>query len=76
MKDLYDEQSKQIMLSAETSSTMRMNRIEAIRRFAQSSEYKRIGIANCASFNREAAIICDYLNRDFEVFRVIASMAG
>ena len=70
MKYLYDEVSKKMMRSAEQSSGFGMNRIEAIRSFARSEGYSRIGIAHCITFNREAAIINNYLAQEFEVFRV------
>ncbi len=70
MKSLYDECSIRQMLSAEQSSGFGMNRIQAIRSFARSSGFSRIGIAHCITFGREAAAVNSYLSQDFELFQV------
>lgn len=70
MKNLYNKNSKDIMHSAKKSSGFSSNRIEMIRTFARTSNFKRIGIANCITFSSETEILRKYLSEDFEVFCV------
>jgi uncharacterized metal-binding protein len=70
MDKLYDETSLKIMHSADNTSDMSLNRIQAIRDFALDAKYKRIGIAHCITFSREAQIIKEYLSKYFKVYTV------
>jgi len=70
MNKLYDENTLKIMKSADNTSDMGRNRIEAIRDFALDAKIQRIGIAHCITFSREAQIMKQYLSKFFKVFTV------
>ncbi|MGD6729877.1 MAG: DUF1847 domain-containing protein [Pleomorphochaeta sp.] len=70
MKTLYDKKSLEIMKVADKTSNMSLNRLEQIKAFALEANYKGIGIAYCITFRREAYIIKEYLESDFQIFTV------
>lgn len=70
MTELYTKEFKAIMQSNADCSKLRTNRIEEIKNFAQSINFKRIGIAHCVSFSSEAKVLNDYLLKYFDVFTV------
>jgi len=70
MNQLYDKSMLKIMQIADRSSQMSLNRIEQIRAFAREGKFTRIGIAHCITFTREAEIIKQYLEKDFQVYIV------
>jgi uncharacterized metal-binding protein len=51
---LYDDHDRQIMKIAEDSLDPRLSRIDEIIAFASESGFKRIGIANCITFEKQA----------------------
>ena len=53
--DLYNLHDKQIMKMAEDSLNPKLDRVQEIIEYANESGLKRIGIANCIIFNKEAA---------------------
>lgn len=70
MNQLYDKSALKMMQIADKTSSMSFNRIEQIRSFAREGKFKRIGIAHCITFTREAEIIKQYLEKDFQVYTV------
>ena len=70
ISELYNAQDIKTMQIADNSILPGNNRVEEIREFAKLSGYKKIGIANCISFQKEALILKDMLSNDFEVFHV------
>ncbi len=70
MKNLYDNNLLQIMKVADKTTSMNLNRLEQIKAFALEANYKKIGIAHCITFRREAYIIKKYLEKDFQIFTV------
>ncbi|MCU4164350.1 MULTISPECIES: DUF1847 domain-containing protein [Marinilabiliaceae] len=70
MTGLYTKEFRAIMQSNADCSKLRTNRIEEIKNFAQSTNFKRIGIAHCISFSHEAKVLSDYLSKYFNVYSV------
>lgn len=68
--NLYDKKSLQIMKIAEESLERGVNRIVEIKNFAGKAGIKRIGIAHCVAFSKEAQIVKQFLSADFEVLSV------
>ena len=67
---LYDKDDRKIMKVAEDSLNPGADRITEIIEFAKEASYKRIGIANCITFEREADELKEILEKEgFEVFR-------
>lgn len=58
------------MESADQVGGIGTNRIEKIRDFAKSEGIKKIGIAHCKTFTKEADVIKRFLDEDFEVFAI------
>lgn len=54
---LYDEMDKHIMKVAEDSLDIHTDRVHEIISFAKESKIKKIGIANCTAFLKEAALM-------------------
>ena len=54
MTTLYNEQDKQILKLAEDSLDPSLNRVDEIIEYAKKGNIRKIGIANCISFNKEA----------------------
>lgn len=70
MDKLYNNEALTIMKIADKTSSMSLNRLEQIMAFAIEGKYKKIGIAHCITFSREAQIIKKYLSQKFEVYTV------
>lgn len=70
MKELYTEEFRKIMQVNNDYSSMHANRVEEIRNFAKGAGFKRIGIAHCITFKREAILLEKYLSRYFDVYRI------
>lgn len=68
--NLYNKEEIKIMDSAEAARIINGSRIEEIKSFARLQEIKRIGIANCVMFAREAEKLKKELEKDFEVYAV------
>ena len=69
-KDLYDSHSLEIMQVAEDSFERGVNRIVEIKNFARTAGIKRIGIAHCVAFPKEAEAVKQFLSDEFEVCSV------
>ncbi len=70
MGKLYTEEYQKLMQVNYENTSMRSNRIEDIINFAKGAGYKRLGIAHCISFKREAEILEQHLSNFFEVYRI------
>jgi len=70
IKDLYDSRSKEIMQIAEDAYERGSNRVQEIKNYASKAGIKRIGIAHCVSFPKEAEAVKKFLSDKFEVFSV------
>ncbi len=57
-KSLYNSKDKDILKIAEDSLNPRIDRVQEIIEYAREAGFKKIGIANCTTFNKEA----DHLN--------------
>ncbi|MBN2805783.1 MAG: DUF1847 domain-containing protein [Prolixibacteraceae bacterium] len=69
--NLYNNFDRMIMKSAEDSKNRSHNRIQEIIAFAKAACIHRIGIANCATFTKEANALEEMLqNEGFEVAKV------
>jgi len=69
-KELYSESDLKLMRAAEDSLLMGKNRVEELKKFAENSGVKRIGIAHCVGMTREAANLKERLSDQFEVYTV------
>jgi len=58
---LYSESEKEILKIAEDSLDSRLDRVQEIIEYAREAGIKKIGIANCTVFNREAQLLSDLL---------------
>ena len=68
---LYDEQDKKILKDAEDTVDRTIDRLQEIITYARYSGLKKIGIANCTTFTREAKNLQTLLTEEgFEVERV------
>jgi len=68
---LYNESDKQLMKVAEDSLNPKIDRVNEIIAFANEAKFKKIGIANCISFEKESAKLEELLvNNGFDVSRV------
>ena len=70
IKNLYDSRSLEIMQTAEDAYERGVNRVQEIKNFARKAEIKRIGIAHCVSFPKEAEAVKQFLSDEFEVYSV------
>ena len=70
VEGLYNDESLEIMQTAEDAFQRGSNRIEEIRNFARKAGIKRIGIAHCITFPREVKAVTQFLSEEFEVFSV------
>lgn len=69
--DLYSQDDREIMKIAEDSLNPRIDRVHEIVAYAREAGLKRIGIANCTAFTKEAAALESLLNDEgFEVAKV------
>lgn len=68
---LYNKQDKNVMKAAEDSLDPGLDRVQEIIEFARVSGMKRIGIANCITFNKEADVLENILSESgFSVNKV------
>lgn len=67
---LYDCRSLEIMRTAENALDRSSNRVQEIRNYAGRAGIKRIGIAHCISFSKEAEAVKQYLSAEFEVYSI------
>lgn len=67
---LYDKKSINIMEAFDSLNDMGTNRIKLIRNLALRTGAKKIGIAHCITFRKEADVISKYLSKDFAVYTV------
>jgi len=70
VKTLYDQDSLNVMRSAEEAYVRGSNRLEEIKNYARKSGIKRIGIAHCVSMPREADAVIKFLSDEFQVFSI------
>jgi len=68
IKKLYDSHSLEIMQTAEDAYERGSNRVQEIKNFAGKAGIKRIGIAHCVSFPKEAEAVKQFLSEEFEVY--------
>jgi len=73
---LYDKQSLEIMQAAEDAYERGSNRVQEIKNFARKTGIKRIGIAHCVTFPKEAEKVKQFLSDEFEVFNVDCKCGG
>ena len=69
-KNLYDSRSIEIMQTAEDAYVRGSNRVQEIKNFARKAGIKRIGIAHCVTFPKEAEAVKQFLSDEFEVYTV------
>ena len=67
---LYNSSDIEMMKLAEDALTMGKDRIVEIRNYAKLAGYKRIGIANCISLNKETIQLKEMLSDNFEVYTI------
>jgi len=67
---LYNDSDIEMMKIAENALSMGKNRIVEIRNYAKLAGFKRIGIANCISLQKETRQLKEMLSDDFEVYTV------
>jgi len=70
LAQLYDEHSLEIMRTAEEALERGVDRVKEIKNFARKAGIKRIGIAHCVSFPKEAGAVKQYLSDEFEVYSI------
>jgi uncharacterized metal-binding protein len=70
IKNLYDNNSLEIMRTAENALERGVNRIEEIKNYARKAGFKRIGIAHCVAVPNEAEVVRKFLADEFEVFSI------
>lgn len=70
IKELYTASDIEIMRAAEKGRISGKNRVEELINFAEKSGIKRIGIANCISFQKESNDLKARLEAKFEVYSV------
>jgi uncharacterized metal-binding protein len=58
---LYNKQDKQVMMIAENSLNPKSDRVQEIIEYGREAGIRRIGIANCITFNKEADSLEDIL---------------
>lgn len=67
---LYDSSSLEIMRTAENALERGVDRVKEIKNFARKAGVKRIGIAHCVSFPKEAEAVKQFLADEFEVYSI------
>jgi uncharacterized metal-binding protein len=70
IEKLYDQQSLEIMRTAEDAFERGVNRVQEIKNFARNAGIKRIGIGHCVSFPKEKEAVKQFLSDEFEVFSI------
>jgi uncharacterized metal-binding protein len=68
IKKLYDEQSLDIMRTADAALERGVNRLQELKNFAHKAGIKRIGIAHCLAVKKEAEVVKQFLADEFEVY--------
>ena len=58
------------------SNNVKRTKLEEITIYAKRSGYKKIGIAFCIEYEREARLVYDILSRYFDVFSVCCKVCG
>lgn len=69
-KKLYSEEDIRTMRIAEEARMPGKNRVEEIKNYARIAGIKRIGIAHCILFKKEAAKLKEALENEFEVYSI------
>jgi uncharacterized metal-binding protein len=67
---LYSETDLKTMKLADSAFLPGKNRVEEIRNYAKLAGLKRLGIAHCVAFQKQAEMLKDILSDSFEVFSV------
>ena len=62
--DLYTEEDKEILKIAEDSLNPKLDRVDEIIEYCKQADIKKIGIANCISFNKETQYLESVLNKN------------
>ena len=70
IRNLYDSRSIEIMQTAEDAYVRGSNRVQEIKNFARMAGIKRIGIAHCVTFPKEAEAVKQFLSDEFEVYSI------
>ena len=73
---LYDPVSLSMMKTAEEAFERGVSRLQEIKNYARRAGIKRIGIANCISFTKEAHAVKHFLSDEFEVFEIDCKCGG
>ncbi|MBK7628624.1 MAG: DUF1847 domain-containing protein [Bacteroidales bacterium] len=61
---LYSDEDKHILKIAEDSLDSKLDRVEEIIEYAREAGLKKIGIANCTVFNKEAQLLSEILSEN------------
>lgn len=61
---LYSDEDKHILKIAEDSLDSKLDRVEEIIEYAHEAGLKKIGIANCTVFNKEAQLLSEILTEN------------
>ncbi len=61
---LYSDEDKHILKTAEDSLDSKLDRVEEIIEYAHEAGLKKIGIANCTVFNKEALLLSEILTEN------------
>lgn len=61
---LYSDEDKHILKIAEDSLDSKLDRVEEIIEYAREAGLKKIGIANCTVFNKEAQLLSEILTEN------------
>lgn len=69
--NLYSEQDKQILKTAEDALNPKIDRVQEIIEYAKQAYIHKIGIANCTTFNKEADKLEEiFFKEGFQVAKV------
>lgn len=69
-RKLYSPADIQTMKVADEARLNGQNRIAELKNYAQKAGVKRIGIAHCIAFQKEADVLKSKLQEDFEVYSI------
>ena len=78
-RPLYDEVDQKLMKVAaavEADYYCQMCRVDEIMEFCRRMGYKKIGIANCTGFQKEAKVFAGLLSKEFEVYSAFCKIGG
>lgn len=70
INQLYDPSELELMKIADGARLPGKNKVEEIKNFARLSGFKRLGIANCVAFQKEAEQLKEMLSSEFEVYSI------